>query len=69
MLAEDQEINALDLGKRASKKEGIQEGFVQGIDLTISNMINAGIFIDEQISIASGKSMKYVKATRKKLTK
>jgi hypothetical protein len=35
----------------------------------VIDMINAGIFTDEQISIASGKSLKYVKAARKKLTK
>ena len=72
MLAEDQEINALDLIARANKKAGEEIGEKRGekrgekkglktaTDTIIKNMINAGSFTDEQISIATGKSIDYI---------
>ncbi len=73
MLAEDQEINALDLIARANKKAGEEIGEKRGekkglktaTDTIIKNMINAGSFTDEQISIATGKSIDYIIKVKK----
>lgn len=65
MLAEDQEINALELIAKANEKKGVKKGVKKGIDTTINNMLKSGVFTDEQICIATGKSIEYIQKLKK----
>ncbi|MBE5843396.1 MAG: hypothetical protein E7302_04335 [Butyrivibrio sp.] len=72
MLAEDQELDALELIAKANEKkgikQGIEQGIGQGIDITIKNMINSGSFTDEQIQTATGKDSNYIKGIRESIS-
>lgn len=38
----------------------VEEGRKQGIDTTIKNMLSSGGFTDEQICVATGKTLEYI---------
>ncbi|WP_022765842.1 hypothetical protein [Butyrivibrio sp. XPD2006] len=41
-------------------EKGIEKGVEKGIDSTIENMLTSGSFTDEQICVATGKTMDYI---------
>lgn len=45
----------------------LEKGFEKGIDSTIENMLTSGSFTDEQICVATGKTMDYIIEFKKKI--
>ena len=41
-------------------EKGFEKGIEKGIDSTIENMLTSGSFTDEQICVATGKTMDYI---------
>ncbi len=50
----------LEKGYEEGIEKGIEKGFAKGIDSTIENMLTSGSFTDEQICVATGKTMDYI---------
>ena len=49
-----------------AEEHGREQGIEQGIDTTIRNMLDSGDFTDQQICIATGKSIEYIRELKKK---